>query len=135
MELQTQHDPFRGEIWSLCSNGLYLHWRSDKRLLRHIKLPDLIVVAAPHARPAALLIARDGSVFLASNVSPVIWKIHRLDFKPRSYDLRLEPDRGREVGFTKISETKIPDVLEGIDAQSGATWRIELRALKAIRRP
>jgi len=131
MEFQvTRTDPARGRLWVLDASGLALHDSINGRRLRHVELPGLFLAGGDELCPPDLAFDAAGTVFVSSDVLPVIWRVEPERFEVTRIELALDADQHKDVGFTGLSFAS-----DGIVIAAGATfpslWRIDLNRASA----
>jgi hypothetical protein len=123
-------DAARNRLWVLDPTGLTLYDNLNGRRLRHIVLPELFLAGAEHICPPDVAFDAAGTVFVSSDVLPVLWRVDPQRFEVTRIELSLDADADKDVGFTGLSFAG-----DGIAIAAGATfaslWRIDLHAARA----
>lgn len=118
-------DTARNRLWVLDTTGLALHDNISGRRLRHIALPGLFLAGTDYFCPPDMAFDAAGTVFVSSDVLPVIWRVDPQRFEVTRIELALDPDDGKDVGFTGLSFAS-----DGGLIAAGATfpslWRIDV---------
>jgi len=126
----TRADTARSRIWVLDATGLALHDSVNGRRLRHVELPGLFLAGSDHLCPPDLAFDATGTVFVSSDVLPVIWRVDPERFEVTRIELALDADHAKDVGFSGLSFAS-----DGIVIAAGATfpslWRIDLNRASA----
>jgi hypothetical protein len=116
----------RNRLWVLEPEALSLHDNLNGRRLRRIALPGPFFVGEEHACPPDIAWDAAGTVFVSSNVLPVLWRINPRSFEVTRIELALGDDADKDVGFTGLSFAA-----DGVLIAAGTTfaslWRIDLR--------
>lgn len=132
LDLQiVRADPARNRLWVLDPSGLTLHDSLNGRRLRHVALPgDLFLAAGDRVCRPDIAFDAAGTVFVSSDVLPVIWRVDPQRFEVTRIEIALETDADKDVGFTGLSIAG-----DGIVIAAGTTfasiWRIDLDAARA----
>ena len=123
-------DPARNRLWVLDPSGLTLRDSLNGRQLRHVSLPELFLAAGDRVCRPDIAFDAAGTVFVSSDVLPVIWRVDPQRFEVTRIEIALETDADKDVGFTGLSFAG-----DGIVIAAGTTfasiWRIDLNAARA----
>jgi hypothetical protein len=123
-------DPARNRLWVLDPSGLTLYDNLNGRRLRHISLPEWILAAGDRVCAPDIAFDAAGTVFVSSDVLPVIWRVDPQRFEVARIEIALDMDADKDVGFTGLSFAG-----DGIVIAAGTTfpsiWRIDLNAARA----
>jgi hypothetical protein len=123
-------DTARNRLWVLDTTGLALHDNISGRRLRHVALPGLFLAGTDYLCPPDLAFDAAGTVFVSSDVLPVIWRVDPQRFEVTRIELALDADDDKDVGFSGLSFAS-----DGIVIAAGATfpslWRIDLNRASA----
>jgi hypothetical protein len=126
----TRADAARSRLWVLDARGLALHDSVNGRRLRHVELPGLFLAGSGNLCPPDIAFDATGTVFVSSDVLPVIWRVDPERFEVTRIELALDADRDKDIGFTGLSFAS-----DGIVIAAGATvpslWRIDLNRASA----
>ncbi len=126
----TRADAARSRLWVLDARGLALHDSVNGRRLRHVELPGLFLAGSDNLCPPDIAFDATGTVFVSSDVLPVIWRVDPERFEVTRIELALDADRDKDIGFTGLSFAS-----DGIVIAAGATvpslWRIDLNRASA----
>jgi hypothetical protein len=125
-------DAERNRLWVLEPEALTLYDNTNGRRLRRIVLPDVVLAGEGHACPPGVVLDRAGTVFVSSNVVPVVWRIDPQGFDVTRIPLALSADTDKDVGFTGLSLTG-DGALIAAGATFGSLWRIDLAAASATK--
>lgn len=123
-------DPARNRLWVLDPSGLTLHDGLSGRRLRHVPLPGLFLAAGDRVCRPDIAFDAAGTVYVSSDVLPVIWRVDPQQFEAARIEIALDTDADKDVGFTGLSFAG-----DGIVVAAGTTfasiWRIDLNAARA----
>jgi hypothetical protein len=126
----TRMDTARNRLWVLDATGLALHDSINGRRLRQVELPGLFLAGSDELCPPDLAFDAAGTVFVSSDVLPVIWRVDPERFEVTRIELAVDADQDKDVGFTGLSFAS-----DGIVMAAGATfpslWRIDLNRASA----
>jgi hypothetical protein len=126
----TRTDTARSRLWVLDATGLALYDSVNRRRLRHVELPGLFLAGSDDLCPPDLAFDAAGTVFVSSDVLPIIWRVEPERFEVTRIELALDADQNKDVGFTGLSFAS-----DGIVIAAGATfpslWRIDLNRASA----
>lgn len=123
-------DAERNRLWVLDPDALTLYDNTNGRRLRRIVLPEAILAGNGHACPPDVALDAAGTVFVSSNVVPVLWRVDPQRFDVTRIELALDADTDKDVGFTGLSFAG-DDVLLAVGATFASLWRIDLRTESA----
>ena len=123
-------DPARNRFWVLEASGLTLHDSVSGRPLRRVSLPELFLAGGDRVCRPDIAFDAAGTVFVSSDVLPVLWRVDPQRFEVTRIEIALETDADKDVGFTGLSFAG-----DGIVIAAGTTfasiWRIDLNAARA----
>ena len=123
--LRTVRDVVRQRIWTLNLDGyVQVHDAQNKALLRHIDLPDWLVVKTP-CMPD-LILDEEGSAWVSSNVRPWIWRIAGGTLDLEVHPVTMPEREGLDIGFGTLAFTR-DGALQGMSPVANSIWRIEQR--------
>lgn len=125
-------DTERNRLWVLEPGVLSLHDNTNGRRLRRIELPMPFFVGDEHACPPDIAWDAAGTVFVSSNVLPVLWRVDPQRFEVTRIELTLGADGDKDVGFTGLSFAANGALLAA-GTTFGSLWRIDLRNASASR--
>ena len=123
-------DAERNRLWVLEPEALTLYDNTNGRRLRRIILPDMILAGEGQACPPGLVTDRAGTVFVSSNVVPVVWRIEPQRFEVTRIPIELDADTDKDVGFTGLSFAG-DGIVIAAGATFGSVWRVDLDAASA----
>lgn len=123
-------DAERNRLWVLDQDALTLYDKLNRRRLRRIILPEWVLAGESHACAPDVVLDAAGTVFVSSNVLPVLWRIDPQSFEVARIALTLDSDNDKDVGFTGLSFAA-DGVLIAAGATFGSLWRIDLRTASA----
>jgi hypothetical protein len=123
-------DAERNRLWVLEPESLTLYDNLNGRRLRRLALPDPFFAGDEHACPPDVAFDASGTVFVSSNVLPVLWRVDPQRFEVTRIELALGTDADKDIGFTGLSFAG-----DGVLIAAGSTfsslWRIDLRSATA----
>ena len=123
-------DPERNRLWVLEPESLTLYDNLNGRRLRRLALPDPFFVGDEHACPPDIAFDASGTVFVSSNVLPVLWRVDPQRFEVTRIEIALGADGDKDVGFTGLSFAA-----DGVLIAAGTTfrsrWHIDLPSATA----
>lgn len=128
---QFQVDEKRSRVWVVKRDAVYVYDVGSKNLIRRISLPGWVIVAPPHNCGPGLALLPSGEVLVTTDTLPIIWKIQPETFAVRRYDLFLDADNDKEVGFSALAYRAEGPQLVGFSGQLGSFWQIDLRSRRA----
>ena len=96
-------DAERNRLWVLEPEALSLHDNISGRRLRRIALTEPFFVGEDQACAPDIAWDAAGTVFVSSNVLPVLWRIDPQGFEITRIELELGADGDKDVGFTGLS--------------------------------
>ena len=117
-------DAERNRLWVLEPEALSLHDNINGRRLRRLPLPDPFFVGEDQACAPDIAWDAAGTVFVSSNVLPVLWRIDPQGFEITRIELELGADGDKDVGFTGLSFAE-GDVLIAAGTTYASLWRID----------
>lgn len=127
-------DTERNRLWVLEPDALSLYDNTNGRRLRRLELPLPFFVGEEHACAPDIAWDAGGTVFVSSNVIPVLWRVDPQRFEITRMELELGSDGHKDAGFTRLSFGA-----DGTMTATGTTyaslWRIDLRSATATKVP
>ena len=123
-------DAERNRLWVLEPETLSLHDNISGRRLRRIALTEPFFVGEDQACAPDIAWDATGTVFVSSNVLPVLWRIDPQGFEITRIELELGADGDKDVGFTGLSFAE-GGVLIAAGTTYASLWRIDLRTASA----
>jgi len=123
-------DTERNRLWVLEPEALSLHDNISGRRLRRIALAEPFFVGEDQACAPDIAWDAAGTVFVSSNVLPVLWRIDPQGFEITRIELELGADGDKDVGFTALSFAE-GGVLIAAGTTYASLWRIDLRTASA----
>ena len=131
--LRTANDLSRGRRWELGWDAVVAYDAATNRPIRRVALEGASLTHARRACSPDLLLDRSGALLVSSNSQPVLWRISPERFEVERYEIRLDDERGRDVGFSGLAWSRDGRTLHALDASTRKPWRIDLAALQAVR--
>ena len=131
--LRVKVDLARGRRWELGWGAVAVYDAATNRPIRRIPLEGANLTSARGACLPDLVLDRAGAALVSSNLQPVLWRVSPERFEVERFDLGLEHDRGRDVGFSSLTWSPDRKSLLALDASTRTPWRIDMAALKASR--
>jgi hypothetical protein len=125
-------DAQRNRLWVLDSEALTLYDNLNGRRLRRLALPEPFLVGDEHACPPDIALDAAGTVFVSSNVLPVLWRIDPQRFEITRIELALNADTDKDFGFTGLSFAG-DDILIAAASTFASLWRIDIRTARATK--
>lgn len=123
-------DAARNRLWVLDPRGLTLYDNTNGRRLRQVVLPELFLAGAEHTCRPDVAFDAAGTVFVSSDVLPVLWRVDPQGFEVTRIEFALESDADKDVGFTALAFAG-----DGTLLAAGTTfaslWRLDLRSARA----
>jgi hypothetical protein len=119
-------DAERNRLWVLEPEALSLYDNTNGRRLRRLALPLPFFVGEEHACAPDIAWDSAGTVFVSSNVLPVLWRVDPQRFEVTRIEIELGADGDKDVGFTGLSFAA-DDVLIAAGTTYASLWRIDLR--------
>lgn len=125
-------DAQRNRLWVLDPEALTLYDNLNGRRLRRLALPDPFLVGDQHACPPDIALDAAGTVFVSSNVLPVLWRIDPQRFEVTRIALSMDADTDKDFGFTGLSFAG-DDILIAAASTFASLWRIDIRKASATK--
>lgn len=125
-------DAQRNRLWVLDPEALTLYDNLNGRRLRRLALPEPFLVGDEHACPPDIALDAAGTVFVSSNVLPVLWRIDPQGFEITRIELALNADTDKDFGFTGLSFAG-DDTLIAAASTFASLWRIDIRTVSATK--
>lgn len=129
--LRSQLDPIRSRIWVLTLDGVALYEASTGEPVAQISLPGWLWVDEPYACPPDLALGPVGEAVISSNVVPTLWRIDPVTLAASEHALVLDPDTGKDIGFTGLTYSARQSAFFAVGAFQGSLWRIDPRLHRA----
>jgi hypothetical protein len=131
--LRTGKDLARGRRWELGWDAVVVYDAATNRPIRRVALEGASLTPARGTCRPDMLLDRTGALLVASNSQPVLWRVSPERFEVERFEIRLDDERGRDVGFSGLAWSADGRTLYALDASTRAPWRIDLSSLKAVR--
>jgi len=125
-------DAQRNRLWVLDREALTLYDNLNGRRLRRLALPEPFLVGDEYACPPDIALDAAGTVFVSSNVLPVLWRIDPQGFEITRIELALNADTDKDFGFTGLSFAG-DDILIAAGSTFASLWRIDIRTASATK--
>ena len=125
-------DAERNRLWVLDPEALTLYDNINGRRLRRLALPEPFLAGEEHACPPDIALDAAGTVFVSSNVLPVLWRIDPQKFEITRVELALNTDTDKDFGFTGLSFAG-DDILIAAASTFASLWRIDMRTASATK--
>lgn len=125
-------DVQRNRLWVLDPEALTLYDNLNGRRLRRLALPEPFLVGDEYACPPDIALDAAGTVFVSSNVLPVLWRIDPQAFEITRIELALNADTDKDFGFTGLSFAG-SDTLIAAASTFASLWRIDIRTASATK--
>lgn len=125
-------DVERNRLWVLDPEALTLYDNLNGRRLRRLALPEPFLAGDEHACPPDIALDAVGTVFVSSNVLPVLWRIDPQGFEITRIELALDADTDKDFGFSGLSFAA-DDILIAAASTFPSLWRIDLRTASATK--
>lgn len=125
-------DAQRNRLWVLDPEALTLYDNLNGRRLRRLALPEPFLVGDEYACPPDIALDAAGTVFVSSNVLPVLWRIDPQGFEITRIELALNADTDKDFGFTGLSFAG-DDILIAAGSTFASLWRIDIRTASATK--
>jgi hypothetical protein len=125
-------DAERNRLWVLEPEALSLHDNINGRRLRRVALPEPFFVEGHHALAPDIAWDASGTVYVSSNVLPVLWRVEPVSLVVKRIELDLGADGDKDVGFTDLRFAANGE-LTATGTTFPSQWRIELRSARASR--
>ena len=125
-------DAERNRLWVLDPESLTLYDNLNGRRLRRLALTEAFLVGDDHACPPDLAVDAAGTVFVSSNVLPVLWKVDPQRFEVTRIELATNADTDKDFGFSGLSFAG-DDVLIAASSTFASLWRIDFRRASATK--
>lgn len=123
-------DAARNRLWILDPDALTLYDNTNGRRLRRIVLPEATLADPADACPPDVAFDSAGTVYVSSNVVPVLWRVDPQRFEVTRMEITLDADTDKDLGFTGLSFAG-DGVLLATGTTFAALWRIDLRTASA----
>ena len=130
--LATRLDLARGRRWELGWGAVAAYDTATNRPIRRVALEGASLTPARGACRPDMLLDRSGALLVSSNAQPVVWRVSPERFEVERFEIRLDDERGRDVGFSALAWAVDGRTLYARDASTGTAWHIDLASLKAV---
>jgi len=124
--LRVRADLARGRRWELGWGEASVYDTASGELVRTIQLPGATMSGAHDSCLPDMLLDRSGALIVSSNVQPRLWRISPSRLEVEVYDIELDSDTGKDVGFTRLAWGVDQHVLHAVSASTGALWSIDM---------
>jgi hypothetical protein len=131
-DILVRRDALRDRTWALRADALYLYESRTGTRARRFTLPGWIYVTPRFACEPDLLVEATGTVIVSSNIVPNLWRVDPDASTTVELQLVLEPEAGRDLGFTAL-RFATHGALHAGGSTDRSRWQIDLLNLKAIR--
>jgi hypothetical protein len=131
--LRTGNDLARGRRWELDWGAVSVYDAATNRPVRRVALEGASLAHARGACRPDMLLDRTGALLVSSNSQPVLWRVSPERFEVERFEIRLDDERGRDVGFGGLAWSADGWTLYALDASTRTQWRIDLSSLRAVR--
>ena len=129
--VRTRQDLARGRRWELGWDAVAAYDAATNRPVRRVALEGASLTPARGACRPDMLLDRSGALLVSSNAQPVLWRVSPERFEVERFEIRLEGDRARDVGFSALAWAVDGRTLYARDASTGRAWHIDLASLTA----
>jgi hypothetical protein len=126
-------DLARGRRWELGWGAVAAYDVSTNRPIRRIALEGAPSTEARGTCRPDMVLDRTGALLVSSNTQPVLWRVSPERFEVERFEIRLEDERGRDVGFSGLAWAADGRSLYALDSSTRTPWKIDLVELKARR--
>jgi hypothetical protein len=123
--LRFQLDAARNQLWILDGAGVDVFDVTERLHKRRIAIPGWIWVDEPYSCTPDLALEPSGVALVSSNVLPTLWRIDPETFAVRRYELALDADPDKDVGFTGLAFAEHGTLL-AVSGIQGSLWRVDL---------
>ena len=130
--LRTASDVARGRRWELQWDAVVVYDAVTNRPIRRMALEGAGLTHARGVCRPDMLLDRSGAVLVSSNSEPVLWRVSLERFVER-FEVRVDDDHGRDMGFSALEWSPDGRTIEALDASTRSPWRIDLASLEATR--
>ena len=126
----TADDPARFRRWSLGDEGLQVSELGAPP--QRVHLEQWLAAQPWHACAPGLLVRRDGSAVVSTNVIPRLYVIDARTFEATVHEIAIAGNPRIETGFTDLREGP-PGLLHARSSLDYSMWSIDLRKGLAVR--
>ena len=128
--LATLHDAHRGMDYVLDGDAVRVSGDASGHE-RRVELPGPIFADPRYACPPAMIVDASGAIVVSSNIAPILWRIEPGSLTVRRFDLQLDSDRERDVGFSGLAIGERDGTLIALAGAMGSLWKVQLSSGKA----
>jgi hypothetical protein len=121
--LRYRVDQVRGFAWALRPDGVDVYGPKGA-LIGHVVLPEWSWAGHPYGCVPDLVIGPDGAALISSDVQPTLWRVRPETLEVSRHDLVLDPDEGRDIGFSRLAYSTQEGAFLAVGSFHGARWRI-----------
>ena len=123
--LHHQMDAARGRLWALTLDGVDLYDARTRQKVAHIDLPGWLWVGERYSCPPDLALGPKGEALISSNVVPTLWRIDPITLAVTNYELVLDDETGKDIGYTGLAYSADQGVFFAVSALRGSLYRID----------
>lgn len=132
--IRQRNDPARGRLWVLTREGVDVYDSLQRRKLAHIGIPGWNWVHEPYACAPDIALGPKGEAVITSNVMATLWRIDPESLAITRHEIGIEPETGKDFGFTSLAYSSSRGAYYGVGAVDGSVWRIDPQ-LRVAREP
>ena len=131
--LRTGNDLARRTPMELGWGAVAVYDAATNRPIRRVALEGASLANVRGVCSPDMLLDRSGALLVSSNSQPVLWRVSPERFEVERFEIRLDDDRGRDVGFGALAWSADGRTLYALDASTRTPWRIDLASLRGVR--
>jgi hypothetical protein len=120
-----QKDAARDRGWFLTPAGVAVVDLKSGGVVAQVRLPDWHWAGAPYGCTPALALGPKGEALVSSDVLPVLWRVDPETLAVSRHDLVLDPDAGKDVGFSALAYSVKQATYVAVACAGGTRWRVD----------
>jgi hypothetical protein len=133
--VRYQMDPARNRVWSLTSEGVFLHDVGTPEKIVEVTLPSWHWVDEPYSCPPDLALGPKGEALITSNIMPMLWRIDPDTLAVSMHEVVLDTDNDKDVGFSGLAYSAQHGAFFAVSDVHRSLWRIDSLLSKAQKVP
>jgi hypothetical protein len=123
--LRSLIDPARNRVWSLTTEGVFVHDVRTPEKIVEVALPSWSWVRAEYGCPPDLALGPGGEAVVTSNIAAMLWRIDPETLAVSLHELVLDSDNNKDVGFSGLAYSTEHGAFFAISDVHGSLWRID----------
>lgn len=123
IQLRYQVDPARNRVWSLTSQGVFVHESATLQKLA-VDLPGWQWAGPPYGCLPDLALGPKGEAVVTSDIVPTLWRIDPESLAVSVHSPLLDADMDKDFGFSALAYSPEHGAWFATSLQ-GSLWRID----------